>query len=111
MPVDLDLVAIDLSVPGVCFPLKQEQTGDFTFSETLPGEETDFDFGLVQPTAVFGCLVNRETVPEIGALFLTEVVCKGLPAVDVEIVHDQMDGSSKRITADDSIQDASQFGR
>ena len=91
-PVDLNLVAIDLPVPGVCLPLKQDQTGDPAFSEALPGEETDFDFGLVQPTAVFGGIVNRETVPEIGTLLLTEVVCEGLATVDVEIVHDQMNG-------------------
>ena len=108
-PVDLDPIAIDLPVPGVCLPLKQDQSGDSAFSETLPGKETDFDFGLVQPTPVFGCVVNRETVPEIGALFLTEVVGKSLLAVGVKIVHDQMDGASKRITADDSIQ--GQLGR
>jgi hypothetical protein len=52
--------------------------------------------------------MNRETVPEIPALLLTEVVCKDLSAVDIEIVHDQMDGPSKRIAVDDSIQDACQ---
>jgi hypothetical protein len=75
-PVDLDPVAIDLPVPGMRLPLKQDQTGDPAFSEALPGEETDFDFGLVQPTPVFGCVVNRETVPEIGALLLTRAMAR-----------------------------------
>ena len=110
-PVDLDLVAIDLAVPSACLPLEQGQTCDSPLSQTLPAEQTNFDLGLVQPTAVFGCVVNRETVPKIPALFLSKVVCEGLPAVDIEIVHDQMDGSSKRIAADDSIQDAYQLGR
>jgi hypothetical protein len=92
-------------------PVEAEANLRFGAFRDMPSEETDFDLGLVQPTAVFGCVVDGEAVPKIPALFLSKMVGEGLAAVDIEMVHDQMDGSSKRIAADDSIQDACQFWR
>jgi hypothetical protein len=78
-------------------------------SQTLPSEEADFDFSLVQPIAVCGCVVNGETVSEIGALVRTKVVCQSLAAVEVEMVHDEMNGWGQWIAGDDSIEDVCQL--
>jgi hypothetical protein len=40
------------------------RVGNSRPGEALPGEQADFNLGLIQPTAVFGRFVNSETVPK-----------------------------------------------
>src|SRR5579863_4835161 len=81
------------------FPSEDGQAGNSPTTPTLPGEQTDLDFRLIQPTAMFGRVVDRQAFPESVAPFLSEIVGEGLPAMNVEIVHHDVNRSRRRVTA------------
>ena len=64
-------------------------------SEALPGHQTEFNLSLIQPTAMFRCVVRLQAAPKVAALFGPEVVSEGLAAMNVEIVHHHMDVASE----------------
>ena len=63
-----------------------------SLAEALPREEADFDFGLIEPASVSGRVVNGEPIPDFAADLRAEQVRQWLETMDVQIVHDQMDG-------------------
>jgi hypothetical protein len=67
------------------------EVGNSSFAETLPGEDTDFDFRLVEPTSMFGRVVNGESVPDLTADLRAEKVRQRFTAMDVQVVHDEVD--------------------
>ncbi len=58
---------VDAAIPGVSFPPQRVEVGDSSFAETLPGEDTDFDFRLVEPASMLGRVVNAESAPNFFA--------------------------------------------
>src|SRR5882724_5253811 len=68
-----------------------------TVCVVLPGEDADFDFRLIEPASVLGCVVNGKAVPDLAAHLGAESVLEGFAAMDIEIVHDEVDGLSRRV--------------
>src|SRR5205814_1124092 len=59
-PVDLGAVAIHPTIPGAAFSTQSLQVGDSSGTEVLPREDSDFDFCLIEPTSMGGCVVHRD---------------------------------------------------
>ena len=97
LPVDSGAVAIHLLVPGSGFPAQSLQLGDSSTSQALPREDTNFDFRLIEPTSVGRRVVNGEAVPDFGADLRAIEVSQGLAAVDIQVIHHQVDGLSFRV--------------
>jgi hypothetical protein len=91
--VDLNANPIHLPIPSARFPSQDFQGWNPASAQTLPGEQADLNFRLVQPAPMLRRVKNREAFPESGAQFLPEKVGEGLPAMDVQIVHHEMDRS------------------
>ena len=70
-------------------------------TEALAGKQTNLDFGSVEPPSVLGRVIKLEPLPEIGDPSLAEVIGQRLAAMDVEIVHHQLNGAGKGIAAND----------
>lgn len=75
------------------FPLQCRQIRDSPSPETLPREQSDFDLSLIEPASVSRRVVYREAVPDLIADLLTEQFGQRLAAVDVEIVHNQVNSA------------------
>jgi len=60
--------------------------------QALPREHPDFDFRLVEPTAMLGGVVDCETLPDFGAKLGAQEVGQRLATMNIEIVHYQVDG-------------------
>ena len=56
-------------------------------AQALPCEQTDLNLRLIEPTPVCGCVVDRESVPDLGTKLRAEQIGQGLAAVDIQIVH------------------------
>ena len=96
-PVDFGASAIHPAVPGSNFPAQGLQVRDSSGTEALPREDADFDFRLIEPTAVSGGVVNCEPVPDLTAELRTVEIGERLSAMDVQVVHYQVDGLSLRV--------------
>ena len=59
LPVDLDAISVHSPVPGSRFPAQGLEIGDPRITKTLPSEQADFDFRLVEPTAVLWACSQR----------------------------------------------------
>ena len=55
---------VDAALPGLNFAAQYRQVTDSALSQTLAAEQAHFDLGLVQPTAVLGCVMHCEAVPQ-----------------------------------------------
>jgi hypothetical protein len=78
--------AIHPPSPGAGFPAQGVEVGDSAVTQALAREEPDFDFRLVEPTAVAGGVVNGEAFPDLTARLPPVAVGQGFAAVDVEVV-------------------------
>ncbi len=65
---------------------------DSPLAEALAAEEADLDLRLVQPASMFGCVVDRESVPQPASGLLAEPFHQRLAGVRGKVVHDQVDG-------------------
>ena len=74
LPVDPGLGAIHPAIPSLNLPAQDLQVRDSSGAQALPGEDADFDFRLVEPTSMPGCVVNREAVPHFAADVLAEQI-------------------------------------
>ena len=97
LPVDSGVAAVDVPIPGTDFPAQFFQVGDSPGARTLPRQEADLDFGLIQPASVFWRVVNGESIPDFAADLLAEQVRQRLAPMDVQVVHDEMDRVGVRI--------------
>ena len=59
---------------------------------------------------MLGRIVNRESVPKVGAGNLPIVIGKRLPAVDVQVVHDQVIRLRRWVVESQLGQDLGEFG-
>lgn len=69
----------------------------FSGSPNMPGEDSDFDLCLIKPTSVSRGVMDREAVPDFRGHFCAIDIGQRLPAMDVEIVHYQVNGLRIRI--------------
>lgn len=77
----------------------------------MPRHQPEFDFGLVEPTAVFRRVVHLQTTPDAAPYFGIEMISEGFAAVNVEIVHYRMDLSRKRIAGDQTFDHLGKLSR
>src|ERR1700756_863756 len=91
-PVDPGAGAIDAAIPGAGFAAQGLEVGDSAAAEALAREQADFDLRLVEPTAVDRRVVHGEAFPEFAASLAAITVGEGFAAVDVEIIHHQVNG-------------------
>ena len=101
VPSDAEVVAVGGAGPGGDFALERGQCGNSTPAEALSRYKTQLDFSLIEPTAVFGCVVDLQSAPERVAFDPAEMIRQRFPAMDIEIVHDEMNGSGKRVGRND----------
>jgi len=96
-PIDFGAVTVHLVIPGLCFFAQGLQVADPTRTQALAGKQADLDFGLIKPTAMFGCVVNGKAIPKAASNLLSELVYHRLMGMGTEVVHDQMNSGSLRI--------------
>src|SRR5579863_4172035 len=101
-PVDLGPFPVGLAVPSVDLPLQRLQIRNPPVPQTLPRDQTEFDFRLIEPAPVLRSVMDGEPVPKRSALFLAEVSDQRLAAVDIQVIHDEVDGVGLRVVLDDA---------
>ena len=97
LPVDLDAVAIHPPVPGFRLLTQSFEIRNSSAAQTLPREDPDLDLRLIEPTAMSGRVVSGEPIPDLCGHFRAERIRQGLPAMDVEVVHHQVDRFRLRV--------------
>jgi len=104
--MDLGASPVDPPIPRTGFPAEGPKIGNSPFSEALPRKYTDLDFCLVQPASVGGSVMNGEAVPDLTAQCEAKCAGQRLAAMNMEVVHHEMDRLSCRVLqrqfADDS---------
>ena len=79
-------------------------------SETLSGEQADLDLRLIQPTAVFRCVMELQPVPKVSTLLLPKTRSEGLALVRAQIVHYQVDAARKWVSTNNLFDRLSELG-
>ena len=102
---------IGLVVPGAGLPSQDAQGGNSALAQALPGKQADLDFGLIQPTPVLGRVMDGQAVPDRTASFLSEIVGERLPAMNIQVIHHQVNRSRLRIAVHDRLQRLGKLGR
>src|SRR4030088_264743 len=93
----VNAITIHSPIPSSDFTSKVLKIGNSPAPKTLPGKDSDLDFRLIQPTSVRGCVVDRKSVPDLAANLLTKCVHQRFAPMDVQVVHDEMDGVGLRV--------------
>ena len=91
-PVDFDSIAVHAAVPGATLTPQSFQIGDPPGAEALAGEQTNFDFRLIEPASVRGRVMHREAIPDLTAELYPIEICEGVAAVDIQVIHHQVNG-------------------
>jgi len=81
---------IDLAVPSARLPAQHTQSGNSVLAQALPRKQTDFGFRMVQPTSMLGRVMDGEAVSHRAARLLSEIVGEGFPAMDVQVIHHEV---------------------
>jgi len=89
-PVDLRPFPVGRAIPGLGFLLQLRQIRDPARAQTLPRVHAEFDLRLVEPASVFGSVMDLQPIPKIAALFLAEVAGQRLAAMDIQVIHDEV---------------------
>ena len=90
-------MAIHATAPSSGLLPQSSSISDPAWAEALPRKQTDGDLGLVQPTAVLGRVVHRESVPQPGSHLLAKASDHCLAGMRTQIVQHQMDGIGRGI--------------
>ena len=80
LPIDRALFGVGLVGPDSDLGLKQRQFADAAARQTLAVETTEFAFGDVQPTAVFGGVVKLDLVQNPTRLLRPEGLVELAPS-------------------------------
>ena len=96
-PVDRDAVTVHPPVPSFGLSAQPLQIGDSPTTQALPREDADFDLRLIEPTAVSGRVMDGEAIPDFCSHFRAEDGGQRFPAMDVGVVHYQVDGLRFRV--------------
>src|ERR1700674_2763932 len=78
-------------IPGFGFAAQRSDIPDPALPQALTAEESNLNFGLIQPTSMLGCVMHCESLPKPSARRLTEAVHQCLTGVSVQVVQDQVD--------------------
>src|SRR5579862_5005841 len=89
-PVDLRPFPAGRAVPSLGFLLQLRQIRNPPRAQTLPRVEAEFYLRLVEPAFVFGSVMDLQPIPKIAALLLTVVADQRFAAMDIEVIHDQV---------------------
>ncbi len=89
-PVHGGVGAVARFLPGGDLLLERDVIGDAPV-QALPAEHAEFDFRHVQPTAVFGRMVQFQPIQDVPGFFGREGLVQGTGRVRVEVVADQTD--------------------
>ena len=103
------MIVVGSPVPSSGLAFQGGQVSDPTATEALPGKEADFDFRLVQPTAVFGRVVKLQSPAQFTTFLRSEGVAERLAAVNVEVVEDQMNRARAGIVPGQGPNDLGEF--
>src|ERR1041385_8625857 len=104
-PLNGNPMTVHTTTPSLSFSPQRGAICDPSPPQTLPGEQADGDLSLVQPAAMFGGVVNRESIPQPSSRFLAEPFHHRLAGMRVQIVQHQVNGVSLGI-ADGKVQQA-----
>jgi len=102
---------IHAATPCSYFAAERRSISDPALAQALPREQTDRDLGLVQPTAVFGRVVQGKPIPQPSSRFLAEPFHDRFAGVRVQVVQHQMDGIGLGIANRDVQQVVGERGR
>ena len=91
VPTCLGVFSVSIALPGTDFLDQRLLVGDAAV-EALRGQDAEFGFGEIKPTAVLGGVVPFEALDEAASLDGRERFVKRGLAVDVEIILDEHDG-------------------
>src|SRR5260370_1452948 len=87
----MDTVAVHAPVPGFRLLAQSFEIREPPTPQALPREDPDFDLCLIEPTSVSGRVMDGESIPDFCGHFRPEDILQRLPAMDVEVVHYQVD--------------------
>ncbi len=73
MPSNLNLLAVSAPVAGADVRFEPGQAGDAAGAQALPGDQAEFNLGVLEPTAVCGSVIDLETIPEMVPLVRAEM--------------------------------------
>ena len=90
LPVDPLLTLIAPGFPGLGFPTQGVEVG-YPAVQTLPGEDAEFQFGDIEPTAVLGGVVNLQPLCQAPGRVRREGFVERAQLVGVEVIADQPD--------------------
>src|SRR5215470_11929055 len=89
-PLNGSPMTIHTPTPGLgCFT-QCDSISDPALAHALAREQTDRNLGLIQPTAMFGRVVDRESTPQPVPGFLAEPFHDRLAGMRTQIVQHQM---------------------
>ena len=91
LPVNFDDLAVALLFPSGNFRGEHRFVG-YAAVETLPSKNAEFDFGHIEPTTMFGRVMELEAMGQAVRLFWWEGFIKGSSIVSVEVVQHDDDG-------------------
>ncbi len=97
LPLNADLIPIHALVPRLRLAAQGTEIRDSSLAQALAREDPDFDFRLIQPTAVGRRVMDGEAVPDLRGHLIAENVRQALSSMDVEIVHHQVNRFGVRI--------------
>ena len=95
-PTDRSAASVVFALPGADLD-RQGIAIDEAAIQALPGQYADFDFGHIQPTRVFGCVVKPHTFEQARSGALAEHILKAFSEVSVQVVQHQMDATCRPV--------------
>ena len=88
LPIDAFAGSVASALPSIDFPAKGWEVRNTTV-KALFRQNTQFDFGGVKPTSVFGRVMNLQSLHVIPSLFRRKRFIKRRDGVRVQVVADQ----------------------
>ncbi len=109
-PVDLRPLLVGLAVPSLGFPLQFSQIWNPARAQTLPREQAEFDLRLIEPASVLRGVVYGQPIPNLSALLIAEAVGQRFAAVNVEVIHDEVNRLCGGVLLHDALHYACELG-
>lgn len=67
----------------------------------IAASTAQFDLRLVEPASMLGSVMDLQPIPKIAALLFAVVADQRLAAVDIEVIHDEVDLPGEGVLLDD----------
>src|SRR6516164_2373761 len=110
-PLNGNSMAIHTTAPGLSLSPQRNSISDPAFAQALSREQTDCDFGLVQPAAVARRVVQRKSTPQPTSPFFAEPLHYRFAGMRTQIVQHQVNGVGFGIASGDIQQVVCEVGR